>query len=88
MPDGNVMRFLEGLDARQMFVSVLTVGELRKGAEARRGKDPVAADRLAAWLEAMETEYGDRVIPVNSAVAVLWGRLSANSTAAESSTPS
>ncbi len=77
IPDATVMLFLDALDSRQMYVSVLTLGELRKGAEARRRADPAAAERLSAWVETMETDFRDRVLPINSAIADLWGRLSA-----------
>lgn len=44
--DSSVMAFLTAADAAGLFLSVLTLGELRKGVEAKRRSDPDAADRL------------------------------------------
>jgi predicted nucleic acid-binding protein len=56
---------------------VLTLGELRKGVEARRRTDPLIADQLGAWVDGIETTFADRVLAVDAAVARLWGELSA-----------
>ena len=76
-PDLKVGAFLDALDAEQMFVSVLTIGELRKGAELRRRVDAVAADRLSKWISRVEDRFISRILPVDRAVADLWGRLAA-----------
>jgi toxin FitB len=78
--DGGVTAFLAAADADGLFLSVLTLGELRKGVEAKRRSDPVAADRLGAWVDGIETMFADRVLPVDAAAARLWGELSANRT--------
>jgi toxin FitB len=59
-------------------LSVLTLGELRKGVEARRRIDSTAAaDQLGMWVDGIETTYADRVLPVDTSVARIWGELSA-----------
>ncbi len=75
--DPAVTAFLDAADEAGLFISVLTLGELRKGVAARRRTDPAAADRLGGWLDGIETIYADRVLPVNASVARLWGELSA-----------
>ena len=74
--DSGVMAFLSAADTAGMFLSVLTLGELRKGVEAKRMTDPVAADRLGAWVDGIETTFADRLLPVDAAVARRWGELS------------
>ena len=54
-----------------------SLGELRKGVEAKRRTDLAAADRLGAWVDDIETIFADRVLPVDSAIARRWGELSA-----------
>ncbi len=54
--------FLGAADEAGLFISVLTLGELRKGVAARRRTDPVAADRLGAWVDGIETIFADRVL--------------------------
>lgn len=75
--DSGVMAFLSAADTAGLFLSVLTLGELRKGVEAKRRTDPVAADRLGAWVEGIETTFADRMLPIDAAAARCWGELSA-----------
>src|SRR6266516_3127398 len=72
-----VTAFLDAANPAGLFLSVLTLGELRKGVAARHRSDPAAADRLGAWVDGIETMFADRVLPVDAAVARLWGELSA-----------
>jgi toxin FitB len=75
--DSGVMAFLSAAEAAGLFLSVLTLGALRKGVEAKRRIDPAAADRLGAWVDGIETTFADRVLPVDIAAARRWGELSA-----------
>lgn len=75
--DTGVMAFLSAANAAGLFLSVLTLGELHKGVAAKRRTDPVAADRLGAWVDGIETTFADRVLPVDAATAKLWGQFSA-----------
>jgi len=76
--DGGVMAFLSAADATALFLSVLSLGELRKGVAAKRRSDPVAADRLGVWVDGIETTFVDRILPVDAPVARLWGEQSAD----------
>jgi toxin FitB len=75
--DAGVLAFITAADAVALFLSVLTLGELRKGVAARRPIDPASADRLGLWVDGIETTFADRVLPVDMSVARLWGELSA-----------
>jgi toxin FitB len=75
--DAGVLTFLTAADTAGLFLSVLTLGELRKGVAARRRIDAVAADRLGIWVDSIETNFADHALPVDMAVARLWGELSA-----------
>jgi len=75
--DPGVMAFFGSVDAGALFLSVLTIGELRKGVAARRRTDPVNADRLDGWVDGIEMIFADRVLVVDPATARLWGELSA-----------
>src|SRR5882672_6166685 len=71
------MAFLSAADTAGLFLSVLSLGELRKGVEAKRRTDAIGADQLGAWVDGIETTFADRVLPVDAAVARLWGELTA-----------
>lgn len=63
-------------DEKRMFISVVTVGELRRGVELIRYRgDMRQAKRLETWLQALVTEYQDHMLDINQDIAQLWGRL-------------
>ena len=76
--DAGVMAFLESVDSSALYLSVLTIGELRKGVAAKMRTDPVAAKALAAWVEGLEVGFADRTLPIDAATARLWGDWSAD----------
>jgi len=60
-----------------LWLSTLILGEIRKGIELARRRDPDKALVLAAWLSEVVTGFGDRLLPVDAVVADEWGRISA-----------
>jgi predicted nucleic acid-binding protein len=76
--DARVVAFLAGEAKVDSYLSVLTIGELRKGVEAKRRLDPAAAERIDAWIGRLEIQYADKTLPVDKPVADMWGRLMAD----------
>lgn len=74
-PDPHVLAWYEKVQGSQLFLSALTIGEIRMGVERARRKDPVKAAALETWLTRLTDAYGDRVVPVDSAIADTWARL-------------
>jgi predicted nucleic acid-binding protein len=63
-------------DETRLFISVVTVGELRRGVEAIRHRgDGRQANLLEKWLVALLTEYQDHILDIDPDIAQLWGRL-------------
>ena len=58
-------------------MSVLVTGEIRRGIEAIRKRDPRAATALERWLGNLMQAHSERVLPVDAATADEWGRLDA-----------
>jgi len=75
--NAGVLAWLASVDEADLFLSVLVVGEIRKGIEQSRPNDPTKALALEGWLRGLDQNYGDRVVPITAAVADLWGRLAA-----------
>ncbi|MGP0074640.1 MAG: type II toxin-antitoxin system VapC family toxin [Bryobacteraceae bacterium] len=71
--DPGVIAFLESIDSASLFLSVLTIGELRKGVAAKMRADPASAKSLAAWVEGLEFGFADRILSIDAATARLWG---------------
>ena len=75
--DKGVLGWVSVQQESQLYLSVVTLGEIERGIEKRRKADPVFADELAVWLENLVRLYADRILPVTPSVARRWGRLSA-----------
>lgn len=59
-----------------LFLSVITVGELRQGVERIRHRgDKPHAKRLEAWLARIQEDYADAIIAFDEQMADVWGRL-------------
>jgi predicted nucleic acid-binding protein len=76
-PDGNpaVKASLADIPTPNLYLSVLTVGEIVKGislmAPGRKKK------HLTSWLAGLESQYGERVLPLDAETARIWGELTA-----------
>ena len=75
--DRNVAHWYGTIDDSSIYLSVLVLGEIRKGIERARPKDPNRARVLENWLDSVTTSFADRIISIDSAVADEWGRISA-----------
>ena len=69
--------FKQSIEERtRIFMSVVTVGELRRGVESIRSRGDVRqANRLEKWLVALLAEYQEHILDINQDVAQFWGRL-------------
>jgi len=73
----NVAGWYQSIADASLYLSVLVIGEIRKGVEIVRLKDAAQATALENWLIAVDRAFGERILPVDRAVAHEWGRLSA-----------
>ena len=74
--DPGVAVWFGRVQSDELFLSVLSLGEIRREIELRRPRDPTAAGHLERWLVGLETHYADRILPLSAAIADRWGRLS------------
>ena len=59
-----------------LFLSAVTIGELRQGVEAVRHRGDFAqATRLFRWLGTVTRDYADAILPFDEEIAQIWGRL-------------
>ena len=72
-----VVAWFERQRTADLFLSVISIGEIERGIVRQRAIDPAFADALAAWLDRVLTLYGERVVPFDLGTARRWGALSA-----------
>lgn len=75
-PEPQVLEWLEAADESLLYLSVLTLGEIRKGvaglAQSKR------RTRLETWLELdLQVRFSERILPIDAHIADRWGLLSA-----------
>lgn len=78
------VHWLRAVDPSLVFLSAMTIAEIAKGIELKARTDPTAATSLRRWLSGLETMYSDHILPVDTGVALAWGRLMAVRTARSS----
>ena len=60
----------------RLFISVITVGELRRGVERIRYRgDQAQANRLEGWLQSIINDYADHILDFTETESQVWGRL-------------
>jgi toxin FitB len=85
-PEPRVTKWIESTEETLLYLSVLTLGEIRKGIaslphSARRVK-------LEAWLDhELALRFSDRILPVDQQVADRWGRIAGSAAARKSPLP-
>jgi len=72
----NLIQWLADVSPSDVFLSVITIGEIERGIERQRHLDPPFAQKLIAWLDGILRTYDGRILPVDLDVARRWGRLS------------
>jgi len=72
-----VVRWMSARTTSELYLSVVTIGEVQRGIARQETTNPAFAGQLAAWLERLLVLYADRILPIDTSVARRWGRLSA-----------
>ena len=73
--DANVVAWFGKADAEDLFLSVIVVGEIRRGIELIRRRDGPAAHALDRWMTRLLAGFEERILPVDGRVAEEWGRM-------------
>lgn len=77
-PHQSVATFFAATNAADHYLSVLTIGELRKGAIIRRNRGEPAGDEIDLWVDRVLTEMIDRVLLVDMSVTSVWARFASD----------
>ncbi|CAM3406595.1 type II toxin-antitoxin system VapC family toxin [Paracoccus nototheniae] len=72
-----VAAWLRGRSEQDLFLSVITIGEIERGIRQQETRDPAFATDLRAWLDRTVLLFADRLLPFEAEDARIWGRLSA-----------
>jgi hypothetical protein len=73
-----VAAWLRGKAEQDLYLSVITLGEIERGIRQQHTKDPRFAANLRAWLDRTVLLFSDRLLPFEAEDARIWGRISAD----------
>jgi predicted nucleic acid-binding protein len=74
-PNQNVVRWVDAHDEQQLYMSVITIGELLRG--IAKHPHPARQAVLTAWVhDQLVPRFADRIIPVSLAVMQVWSNMS------------
>ncbi|MEH2484994.1 type II toxin-antitoxin system VapC family toxin [Bradyrhizobium sp. AZCC 2230] len=73
----SVVAWMERQRTADLFLSVVSIGEIERGIARQRVADSSFADALTAWLDRVLALYGTQVLPFDLQTARRWGILSA-----------
>jgi len=72
--DPGVAAWFAQVPAEEVYLSALSLGEIRKGIESIRRRDEASAEILDRWLRELAVAYAGRILPVDQEIADRWGR--------------
>lgn len=72
-----VAAWLRARPEAELFLSVVTIGEIERGIRQQERRNPGFAADLRAWTDRTMTIFADRILPFGAEDARIWGRLSA-----------
>ena len=85
-PDSRVTAWVDSVDENLLYLSVLTLGEIRKGVALLQ--DASRRVTLEAWLDSeLALRFAHRILPIDQVVADRWGKMAARASMAKSPLP-
>ena len=75
-PDKNVLRWIADNEQTRFFLSVVTVGELKKGVERLPSGQKKA--RLHNWVEELRAKLANRILPLTEKTLLIWAKVNAD----------
>lgn len=74
--DPRVAAWLDGREGDELWLSVLVIVELRRGALLIGRRDVAAGALLQGWLDSVVEDFHDRILPITTTVAERWATIS------------
>jgi hypothetical protein len=72
-----VTKWLRGKPEEQLFLSVITIGEIERGIAQQKHRNPRFAEDLQHWIDRTTLLFADRLLSFGTDDARIWGNLSA-----------
>ena len=74
-PNQQVIQWLDGQDEASLFISILTIAELKKGIIKIKNSQPERYQKLTKWLPKVETRFAGRILSLNHNILDTWATI-------------
>ena len=74
-PDEQVLGWMAAMNPADLFLSVVSIGEIAQGIEKLSMTNPGKAQAVESWLATLRSSFADRILTVDAEIADRWGRL-------------
>lgn len=72
-PDARAAAWYYSVEEENLYISVITIGEIQKGIALIERRTQTNATALKSWLERVKQVFSKRILPINLADAIEWG---------------
>ncbi len=77
IPNSEVVQWFNQQQIEQLYLSSVTIAEIKKGIYKIQDSQPERYQRLSLWLKTTEVEFSSRILPVNNDVLDNWAKICA-----------
>jgi len=74
-PPPQIVSVINAIPIEEAYISVLTLGEMRRGIVMKAAADRGSAAEFELWLDDVQRTLAGRILPVTSAIALRWGEI-------------
>ena len=74
-PNQGLLEWISAIDSEDLYMSVITIGELRAGALKKSKKDAVQGQLLMEWVDELSSSYQDQILDLTIEDYEVWGEL-------------
>lgn len=74
LPNKNVVKWFDGLDSSDLYISCITIGELRTGALKKAKTDKNGGQLLLKWVDKLISDYEEQIIEIDLDICEEWAK--------------
>ena len=74
-PDQNVVNWFEGIDTDELYLSCITIGELKSGALKKAKTDVKTGKLLIKWIDGLMADYEEQILNIDLETCEIWAEL-------------
>lgn len=74
-PNDNLVQWFEEIDTDNLYLSCITIGELKSGALKKAKTDQATGKLLFQWINSLVTDYEDQILNIDLETCEIWAHM-------------